>query len=211
MHKKRRNSKDDSTWQAVYMDLITMVMVLFMILWAIQQGGDGAPVDTDKVVPFSKLTLKDSAFPDGGTRFGVAERKELITFLTQNEKDNFLKLGYSEKEDNFYYITVNGHASLTGSFEQNMNVALKRAESVSQTIKDVYNKLGNKNFPNRDKTKNDRYMISVCGHSHNFPKQPLQKNLSGRALSKQQEVNRRVEVMYHRVSGKMMSEFYLDE
>lgn len=211
MRRNKNKYQEDSTWQAVYMDLVTMVMVLFMIMWAIQQGGEGAPVDTDKIIPFSKLTLKDSAFPDGGTIFGGQEKKDLLYFLTNTKKDDFSKLGYDQKEDKYYYITVHGHGSLTGNFEQNMNIAIQRAMSVAETIKEGYKKVGVKNFKFRDPTKNDRYMVSVCGHSYNFPKAPIDPDLTGKLRGEQQKVNRRVDVMYHVVPGKLMEEYYLKE
>ena len=211
MRNHKKQYKEDSTWKAVYMDLVTMVMVLFMILWAIQQGGDGTPVDTDKIVPFSKLTLKDSAFPNGGTNFGGQERKDLLNFITNVKKEDFSKLGYDQKEDKYYYITVHGHGSLTGNFEQNMNIAFQRAMSVAETIKDGYKKIGPDNFKFKDPSKQDRYMISVCGHSYNFPKAPLDPMLTGKMRAEQQKVNRRVDVMYHVVPGKIMEEYYLKE
>jgi outer membrane protein OmpA-like peptidoglycan-associated protein len=211
MKKFSRNYNDDSTWQAVYMDLITLVMVLFLILWSIQEGGDGAPVETNNVVPFYKVTLKDSSFPDGGTVFGGSERKKLIQYLTKTERDDFTKLGHNRKDDSYYYITVHGHGSLTGTYEQNMNIAMRRAQSVADAVKDAYKSIGTKEFKNKDPNKNDRYMISVCGHSYNFPKAQLDPTLTGKMRGEQQKVNRRVDVMYHKIPGQIMHEYFLKE
>jgi outer membrane protein OmpA-like peptidoglycan-associated protein len=182
-----------------------------MILWAIQKGGEGVPIETDNIIPFSKLTLKDSAFPDGGTNFKGKERDELIKYITKTKRAEFSELGYDTEKDSYNYITVHGHGSLTGNFEQNMNIALKRAMSVAETIKAGYKKIGASNFPNKDPLKQDRYMISVCGHSYNFPKVPIDTNLGRKAKEDQQSSNRRVDVMYHIVPGQIMNELYLKD
>jgi flagellar motor protein MotB len=211
MRRFRREPSEDSTWQAVYMDLITLVMVMFLILWVIQVGGEGVPIDTRNIIPFAKLSLKDSSFPDGGVVFQGDEEVKLRNYLKQSERELFTRLGFSEEEDAFYYITVHGHGSLTGSFEQNMQISLQRAQSVADSIKHAYKELGHESFPFRDKSKSDRFMISVCGHSYNFPIAELDPTLMGDLKKQQQSINRRVDVMYHRVPKKLMNLYFLKE
>lgn len=211
MRKRNRNYSEDNTWQAVYMDLLTLIMILFLILWSIQSGGEGAPVDTNNIIPFYKVTLKDSSFPDGGVVFKGAEKDKLVKYLTTDVKDDFVKLGHDAKKKNYYYITVHGHGSLTGNFEQNMNIALQRASSVANAIKEAHQKVPKSEFKNPYDGKQDKYMVSVCGHSYNFPKVDLDSTLSGEMRSKQQEPNRRVDVMYHKVPDQVMEKYFLNE
>ena len=212
MAKFRKDYNDDNSWQAVYMDLITLLMLFFLILWVKQKGGDGAPVETSKIIPFQKISVGDSSFSSGKTSLKGGAKQEIANLLNKGVNKEVLKnLGYSKEKDKFYYITVHGHGSLRGGFEQNMNIALGRARSVAAEVKKAYKRNDTKNLVNKDPDKNDRYMISVCGHSYNFPKVPIDKNLEGRDLSKQQSINRRVDIMYHEVPGSLMNSYFLGE
>jgi hypothetical protein len=212
MSKFRKNYNEDSTWQAVYMDLITLLMLFFLILWIKQKGGDGAPVETNKIIPFQKISVGDSSFASGKISLKKVAQNEISNMLSSDVNQQVLKnLGYSQKNDKYYYITVHGHGSLRGNFEQNMNIALGRARSVAEEVKNAYKLNKKSDLVNKDIFKDDRYMISVCGHSYNFPKENIDKNLQGRDLGQQQSVNRRVDIMYHEVPGSLMNSYFLGE
>lgn len=210
MAKFRRDYSEDSSWQAVYMDLITLLMLFFLIMWVKQQGGDGVPVETNKIIPFQKISVSDSSFSPGKTNLTKSAIQNLSNNLTRPEIQKTLgNLGYSEEKDKFYYITVHGHGSLSGNFEQNMNISLGRARAVAEQVKSSFLKTDKALRVNKDPIKDDRYMISVCGHSYNFPKVNLDKNLSGKQKREQQSINRRVDIMYHEVPGNIMKTYFM--
>ena len=212
MNKFRKDYSEDGAWQAVYMDLITLLMLFFLIMWIKQNGGDGVPVQTNKIIPFQKISIGDSSFSPGRTKLKDDAVKDIYSILNDSTNIKALKnLGYSKENDKYYYITVHGHGSLSGDYEQNMSISLGRAQSVAEQVKKTIKGLKTSDRVNKDAIKNDRYMISVCGHSFNFPKVDLDKKLNINQQRDQQSVNRRVDIMYHEVPGSLMKSYFLSE
>ncbi|WP_419172325.1 hypothetical protein [Halobacteriovorax sp.] len=214
MPKFTRRTYEDISWKDVYMDLVTLVMILFLVLWMRSKGGDGAPIDINNAIPFTKITLGDSAYKNGSTELTNQTKKRLRDLLLSDEyKKKFSLLGKSDEDGFYYYVTVNGHASPDGtSFDKNMNsYAIPRAKKVQQFLSEIYKEIGHENFPNRRPNTEDNFMISVCGHSDNFPKVEYNPSLKRRNQIIAQRPNRRVEILFHKVHMSVMNKMYTGE
>ena len=218
MSKFDQHYPEDNSWQSIYMDLVTLLMIFFILMWVVQQGGDGAPVDTNKIIPFMKMEVGDKSFVTGKAALSKDGDNELRAKLSKQENYKaLLNLGYNKKKKKYYYITVHGHVDLNGSYDAGQ-LSYRRANTVANVLRELIDKAKRKAkmaknsdevFSNADLSINDQYMISVVSHYNNFPKVKLDRNLDRNKIAQQQRPNRRVEIMYHEVPESLMNSYLL--
>ena len=158
----------EKAWQTIYMDLMTMVMVFFVILWSINQGKDIGVSETVGDVTARMINLPgDVLFPPGKVVL-KPEGKEVLRKLFEDptgEVLNFNTSGLVQRT-----LMIHGHTDSDGGKDSNFGLGYQRAwNSYKEILK------YSKDLPNH---------VVICTHADNTPEQVVPKFSGG--LSKVQ-------------------------
>lgn len=185
-HNKRIRVKIKSeSWQTIYMDLMTIIMVFFIILWSLHQGKDEGVSDTVGDVTARMINLPgDILFESGKTEL-TNEGKGIIKEL----------FGGSQGEGGLSFETsplvkrmlmINGHTDSDGKKMSNLLLGFNRAFSAYADIKRY-----NKDLADH---------VVICTHADNSPEQEIPE-FSGKltppqrqALKAAKKKNRRITI-----------------
>lgn len=122
MKQRKYQAQEDYTWQAVYMDLVTMLMIFFLLLWVLYQGK-----------PSEGIGSYQSVMVEAGDSFFVKGKAD----LSQKAKDTIKKLSNVElglgsigKTRNRNTLVLHGHTDSDGSKFANLNLGYRRAYNV---------------------------------------------------------------------------------
>ena len=180
------HEENDTTWQAVYMDLITIVMIFFLVLSVVTKGKDEA--ESDKIGDYSTIEIPipgDALFSSGRanlTKAGKANLKKLF----KSEQASFPELEKTEQMKT--EVVLHGHTDDVGGKIGNLNLGYRRALSVYKELK--------KYRPEVSK------FVSVCTHADNLPEEdprPVSTSLKGDILKQVKSFNKRVRKKNRRV------------
>lgn len=147
----------DLTWQAVYMDLITIVMVFFLILWALnnkanEKKGDitvnTVPIQGDKLFDTGKSRLKNGA--ESAINSALFAQEAPVPKLGEILDEN------GETTSRQKILMIYGHTDDVGNHKTNMRLGFERAFSVYERV-----------IQKRDDFEGN---VSVCTHGSNFPR-----------------------------------------
>ena len=138
-----KTEEDDLTWQAVYMDLITMVMIFFLIMWVISNGKE----DRGDIRIAKKDVPSDKLFKSGDSKLMDSARSAIDEALFDRvaplPKLGELKNSKGKKTGARRILMVYGHTDDVGvtggrnpirDQKQNMLLGFKRAYSVYKYV-----------------------------------------------------------------------------
>lgn len=198
---------DDNIWQAVYMDLITMLMIVFLLMWVLAFGKTGKGKSSG--MPFATIEIPDEAFRSGETALKKSFQDGILSQLSGG-KDTFLeKLGYDEANEKYYFINIHGHTDHQGSHEANLRYGYERAVSVYKLLSNKYKNLRTDGSLLRPPKINDKVNISVCSHSYSFPVNQMETDSKGNVIrsDKLDGANRRVNITGHIIPKSELNRF----
>ena len=126
-------------WQIIYTDLMTIIMVFFVILWSLNQGKDTGISETIGDTTARMINLPgDVLFPPGKTQ------------LSDEGKSVFKKIFYDETGSVLVFqnngltkrlLVIHGHTDSDGDKDSNFELGYKRAYAAYNEIKKYSNEI----------------------------------------------------------------------
>lgn len=153
MERKSRRSGDD--WQVVYMDLMTIMMVFFVILWSISQGKDEGLSPTPGSETTHMVNLPADVLFKPGKSAMTAGGKEVFKKLLGDQPEtvlNFDSGGLTRRR-----LVIHGHTDSDGKKSENLELGYKRALAAYREIKAYGPQLADN--------------VTLCTHADNSPMQ----------------------------------------
>ena len=214
MIKRPTNESEDTTWQAIYMDLITMLMILFLLLWVISTGkGD----NKSSGFPFKSLNIGENSFKSGSSALTSEAKKQILDAVLHQSKQPFLpKLGFDKEEEQYRILMVHGHTdhaapkgNQNNAHEANMKYGYDRAMSVYRVLKDEYKGLVKQGKNELPLDHSDKVLISVCSHSFSYPvhKSKLVNGKNALPSKEKEKANRRVNITASVITKEELKKF----
>lgn len=173
MRRNRGRKKSDS-WQTIYMDLMTIIMVFFIILWSINQGKDIGISETIGDQASRLINLPgDVLFSPGKTDL-TKPGKEVLGRLFDG-KSGGVALEFVEDGLSKRMLVIHGHTDGDGVKDTNIELGYKRAMSAYREIREF-----SPSLPDH---------VVVCSHADNSPAQDVPK-FKGKLTSSQRSMLR---------------------
>ena len=154
IRRERRARRTFEVWQIVYIDLMTNVMIFFVVLWAVQsrpnKGGVSDTVGTETV---KMVNLPgDVLFPSGRSELSI-EGKGVIAKLFGEDSQAVLNFDVGPLTKRL--LVIHGHTDNEGQKEKNLSLGFDRALSAYHEITRYGNEL-----PDH---------VVICTHADNTP------------------------------------------
>ncbi len=128
----RRKQKHSGVWQTVYMDMMTIVMVFFVILWSITQGAKSGVSEKVGDQTTRMLSLPaDVLFPAGKSKL-IPEGRAVFAKLFGDPSGGVLDFdtgGLTKR-----LLVVHGHTDADGDKQENFKLGYERAYAAYQEI-----------------------------------------------------------------------------
>ena len=146
-------------WQVIYTDLMTIIMVFFVILWSTNQGKDIGISETIGDVSSRTISLPgDVLFPPG--KFGLSgEGKSVFNQIFYDETGqvlNFQSSGLTKR-----LLVINGHTDGDGEKENNLELGFRRAFAAYKEAKKYNPELADH--------------VAICSYADNSPQLEVPK------------------------------------
>ena len=154
---------EDSTWKIVYMDMITMLMILFLSLWVIDQGKAREPAKRGDVTLTKVEIESDDYFMPG--KFDLKkESLQKLNDLFFKGRNSFPAPGVDLEAGGRRVILIHGHTDDQGLKDDNFELGFQRAMSVYHEIQ--------RNVPNLADN------VGICSFADNFPLEKVRTHQS---------------------------------
>jgi outer membrane protein OmpA-like peptidoglycan-associated protein len=175
--------RDQKSWQVVYMDLMTNIMIFFVILWSISQGKDDGVDATIGNESAQLVNLPgDVLFPPGKSNI-TPEGAEVFQKLFSLDGQSILSFETNPLSKRM--LVVHGHTDGDGSKDENLNLGYERAYA-------AYNQI-------RKFSKDVAEHVIICSHADNTPAQEV-PNFSGKLSPTQQQALRQAKSKNRRIT-----------
>jgi outer membrane protein OmpA-like peptidoglycan-associated protein len=152
-----RQRRAFDVWQIVYIDLMTNVMIFFVVLWAVQsrpnKGGISDTIGTETV---KMVNLPgDVLFPSGKSELSLGGR-DVIHKLFADSKAvlNFDTGGLTKR-----LLVIHGHTDNDGTKDKNLDLGFQRALAAYREIARYGGELSDH--------------VVICTHADNSPAQEV--------------------------------------
>jgi outer membrane protein OmpA-like peptidoglycan-associated protein len=153
-----RKPRGFDTWQIIYIDMMTNMMIFFVVLWAVSQRiqshgvSDTTGTETTKMVNLPG----DVLFPAGKAELSP-EGKEVFHKLFANDAGTILDFdtgGLTRRQ-----LVIHGHTDSDGTKEENLDLGYRRALAAYHEIA-IYGG----EVPDH---------VAICTHADNLPAQEV--------------------------------------
>jgi outer membrane protein OmpA-like peptidoglycan-associated protein len=144
-------------WQIIYMDLMTIVMVFFVILWSINIKSTRGIDEAVGEQTVRMVTLPGDVLFASGKWFLTDDGKKVFVSLFQESPEQVLNFdtgGLVRRR-----LVIHGHTDSDGEKDENLLLGYQRAYSVYKEIQKYGPDLGNH--------------IILCTHADNSPAQEV--------------------------------------
>ena len=131
MERKSRSKSDD--WQVVYMDLMTIMMVFFVILWSISQGKDEGLSPTPGSETTHMVNLPSDVLFRPGKSHLTPEGKQVFGQLLGEDPEAVLSFdtgGLTRRR-----LVIHGHTDSDGKKSENLQLGYERALAAYHAIR----------------------------------------------------------------------------
>jgi flagellar motor protein MotB len=135
---KRRvqeNFSQGSTWETVYMDLITQIMIFFLVLWALSAGKGND--ESGNVIRNLADIPSNGMFEDGQSVLTSQGKKTLDKWLSSKPP-----VGYDDETGSRSLIIITGHTDDVGNRVSNLGLGYARARSAFKYFQNRRPKMG---------------------------------------------------------------------
>ena len=147
----------NQSWQTIYTDLMTIIMVFFVVLWSLNKGKDIGVSETTGDVSTRMINLPgDVLFSPGKSQLsdeGKSVFKDIF-YDEQGQVLNFQSSGVNKR-----LLVIHGHTDGDGQKERNFNLGYQRAFSAYEEINKYSEAL-----PDH---------VVICTHADNSPVQDI--------------------------------------
>ena len=153
-----RHRRGFDIWQIIYIDLMTNVMIFFVVLWAIQnRQNKGGVSDTFGTETVKMVNLPgDVLFPSG--RWDLSEEgKKVVKRLFEDPTQTVLNFDTGALTRRM--LLIHGHTDSDGTKEQNLDLGYRRALAAYQEIAKYGGELHDH--------------VVICTHADNTPAQEV--------------------------------------
>ena len=134
-----RKKSGGQSWQVIYMDLMTIIMVFFVILWSLNQGKDIGVSETIGEVSSRMINLPGDVLFKAGKHKLSKEGTDVFKNIFYDETGqvlNFQNSGLTKR-----MLIFHGHTDGDGEKDENFNLGFKRAYSAYNEVKKYNNDL----------------------------------------------------------------------
>jgi flagellar motor protein MotB len=152
--RSRPSRKAFDTWQIIYIDLMTNVMIFFVILWAIQNRNQSKGMsETTGTETVKMVNLPGDVLFSSGAHSLSKDGQTVLGKLFDDETHTVLNFdtGPMSKRQ----LVIHGHTDSDGTKEQNLELGFRRAFAAYQEIKKYGPELSDH--------------VVICTHADNTP------------------------------------------
>ncbi len=195
--RRQRQARGGDSWQIIYMDLMTIIMVFFVILWSISQQKDEGVSDTVGDQSVNLVTLPGDVLFASGKSAMSRKGREIFGKIFAHGEDtvmNFDSGGLVKR-----MLVIHGHTDGDGSKEENLVLGYERAMAAYQEMRKYSEDLADH--------------AVICTHADNSPAQEVPSSSEDLSLSKEERAlvyqakaaNRRITIedkLVNRYSGE---------
>ena len=178
--RKRRHS---DSWQVVYIDLMTNIMIFFVIFWALNQGKEKGLDDAIGNQTTQMVSLPGDVLFKSGQTAVTSEGKQVFNKLFKDETGAVLTFENTALTNRM--LVIHGHTDGDGTKVQNLNLGFQRAMSAYHEIKTY-----SKDLPDH---------IIICSHADNSPTQDV-PILTGKMSKTQTEMISKAKAKNRRIT-----------
>jgi outer membrane protein OmpA-like peptidoglycan-associated protein len=157
MNRRSRQRRSFDVWQIVYIDLMTNVMIFFVVLWAVQsrpnKGGISDTVGTETV---KMVNLPgDVLFPSGKSDLSEGGRQVISRLFSDSRAVlDFDTGGLTQR-----LLVIHGHTDNDGAKDKNLDLGYQRALAAYREIRRYGAELADH--------------VVICTHADNTPAQEV--------------------------------------
>lgn len=176
-------NKSTAVWQIIYMDLMTIIMVFFVILWSVSRSNEVGIDDAIGEQTVRMITLPgDVLFPTGKWKLSEKGQTVFSELFAQNTEAvlNFDTGGLVKR-----LLVIHGHTDSVGEKDENLDLGYRRAFAVFKEIEKYGDELG--------------AHVILCTHSDNTPAQEVPE-FRGEMTPAQQEVLKEARAKNRRIT-----------
>jgi outer membrane protein OmpA-like peptidoglycan-associated protein len=181
---RKRAPKRFEAWQIIYIDLMTNIMITFVILWSISQGKQNGVDETIGNESAQMVTLPGDVLFDPGRSFLSTNGKQVFKNLFL-DKNNQSVLSFESSPMTKRMLVIHGHTDGDGSKAQNLDLGFQRALSAFQEISSYSKELSEH--------------VIICSHADNTPAVEVPK-FSGKLSAAQQTMAKDAKAKNRRIT-----------
>ena len=172
--RRRFERKKFEAWQIIYIDLMTNIMIFFVILWSINQGKEKGIDDAIGNETAQMVTLPgDVLFESGKTGLTKAGRDVFQSLFVDKNQQSVITFDSNALTKRM--LVIHGHTDGDGQKDRNLDLGFQRALTAFREVSRY-----NKDLPEH---------VIICSHADNTPALEVPK-FSGK-LNAQQPTNAR--------------------
>jgi flagellar motor protein MotB len=168
MRRRSSTKKKVESWQIIYIDLMTNIMIFFVILWSINQVASKGISDTIGNESAAMVNLPGDVLFNAGRATISKDGGEVFKKLFTDTSGAILNFDTNALTKRL--LVIHGHTDNDGTKEKNLDLGFQRALAAYREIRKY------------SKDLNDH--VVICSHADNSPSREIPK-LSGK-LGKQQ-------------------------
>lgn len=179
----RRKRSGGEPWMVIYTDLMTIIMVFFVILWSLNQGKDIGVSETIGDVSARMISLPGDVLFKAGKHELSEEGVTVFKNIFYDEKGqvlNFQNSGLTKR-----MLIFHGHTDGDGKKDNNLQLGFQRAYSAYTEVKKY-----NKNLVDH---------AVICTHADNSPQLEVPK-FKGRISKAQREALKQTKSKNRRIT-----------
>ncbi len=155
----KRKKSGGEPWQVIYTDLMTIIMVFFVILWSLNQGKDVGVSETIGEVSTRLISLPgDVLFPPGKDEMSL-EGSSVFKKIFYDESGQVLR--FDDNGLTKRLLVVHGHTDGDGKKASNFNLGFRRAYAAYNEILKFNEEVANH--------------AVICSHADNTPQLEVPK------------------------------------
>ena len=153
-----RQRRSFDTWQIIYIDLMTNVMIFFVILWAIQNRNQSKGMsETTGTETVKMVNLPGDVLFTSGAHSLSKDGQGVLNRLFDDPTHTVLNFDTGPMTNRL--LVIHGHTDSDGTKEQNLELGYKRAFAAYQEIKKYGGELSDH--------------VVICTHADNSPAQEV--------------------------------------
>jgi flagellar motor protein MotB len=175
--------REGNSWQIIYMDLMTIIMVFFVILWSINQGKDVGISETIGDQTANMVNLPGDILFRAGKDDITKKGQEVFTELFSSNGESVLTFEANALTKRM--LVIHGHTDSDGKKEENIDLGYRRALAAFKEIR-----RHSRDIPDH---------VIICSHADNTPAQEVPK-FSGKITSTQREALRAAKARNRRIT-----------
>jgi outer membrane protein OmpA-like peptidoglycan-associated protein len=127
-----RSGRRQDAWQVIYMDLMTIIMVFFVILWSINQREEIGLSDTVGEETVKMINLPGDVLFASGRSSVTRDGREVFDKLFDDPTGNVLNFDTGGLVKRL--LVIHGHTDSDGDKEDNLELGYRRALSAYEAI-----------------------------------------------------------------------------